>query len=40
MKKGVAQHRPNGQGHQELDEVLVEDFLHDGHDENAENAAE
>jgi hypothetical protein len=40
MEEGVTQHAADGQGDQELNEMLVEDLLHDGDDQNAENAAE
>jgi hypothetical protein len=32
MEEGVTQHAADGQGDQELNEMLVEDLLHDGDD--------
>ena len=40
VQHGVAGQRADGQRHQELDEVLVEDLLHDGDDQHAEDAAQ
>lgn len=39
MKEGVSCQSADGQSHQELDEVLIENLLHDGDDQDAKNAA-
>ncbi len=40
VEESVAGQRPHGKCDQELDEVLVEDLLHDRDDEDAEDAAQ
>lgn len=38
MQQGVADQGTHCQSHEELDEMIVEDFPHDGHDSHAEQA--
>ena len=39
MKKSISRQSAHGQGYQELDEVLVEQLLHDRDHEDAKDAA-
>ena len=39
MQQGIARQGANGQGHQELNEMLVKDLLHDGNNEYTKDAA-
>ena len=40
VEQSVPHQRPHGQGNQELDEVLVEDSLHDGDYQDPEDATQ
>ena len=40
MQKRVAEHGSDGKCHQKLNQMLVEDLLHDGYDEDAEESAQ
>ena len=40
MKKSISRQSAHGQGYQELDEVLVEQLLHDGDHKDAKDAAQ
>ena len=40
MKKSISRQSAHGQGYQELDEVLVEQLLHDGDHKDTKDAAQ